>query len=715
MERRNVTNLSDISSSTPNLVFDAGTGGTGGATNAQIFIRGVGQTDFLFTSDPGVGLYVDDVYLPRAVGAVMEIADFERVEVLRGPQGTLFGKNTIGGAINIVTKRPGRDFGGMIEAIVGSSDRTDARAAVDLPVNDDLSLRVSAIRRKQDGYVERIVAKDGALGNVDMSAARLQALWTPSADWEVSLSVDAVRRRERSIANELADVRDPADNPPMMLWNMLVAPSLGPDVVYDGRFVGPKNATQGTGPTYSDLDALGASIIVQRDFGSATLKSITAYREQKADFAQDQDHSPLRFTQTMNDNDQSNFSQELQLSGNSFDDRLKWVGGLFFFREDGRDFFDVLFVDGLYEALEALPDAIIPLGAGVTCPPPPGVMMPCAGGAGNPLNAALDYDARFYNDIEIASYAAYTQGTFQLTDQFSITAGLRYTYEEKRLDSSMYRNRAGVYSYPPQHLERDWKSWSPRLGVEYRFSPDVLAYVSASRGFKSGGFNGRATSVAEIDSYDPEIVWTYETGFKSEWFQNRIRLNGAVYYSNYTDMQLFSLRNDGGLIIAKTENAGKSRIQGFELETAMQLTDQLLFTGGVGYTDAEYRKLGPGASVTLDTKFPKTPEWMWSGALQYNINVAAGTWSLSSDVSHRSTYFNDVPNTDIGRQDGVTLLGARLGFEAASGRWRAAVFGTNLTDKRYIINSLNQFGSLGNGDATYARGREWGVSLKYTF
>jgi len=716
MERQNFDNLADISRSTPNLVFDAGTGGTGGATNAQIFIRGVGQTDFLFTSDPGIGVYVDDVYMPRAVGAVMEIADFERVEVLRGPQGTLFGKNTIGGAINIVTQRPGTEVGGTLEVTAGSRNRFDARGTLDVPFSDELSMRLSAIRREQDGYVERIVAQDGALGDIDMSAARLQLLWNPTPGWSVHFSLDGTRRRETSIANELVAVRDPQDNPVLLLWNMLVAPSLGPDSFYDSRYIGPKNATQGTGPAYSDLDTFGTSLTVERELGELTIKSVTAYREQQADFAQDQDHSPLRFTQTTNDNDESYFSQELQMGGTSFGERLKWVGGLYYFREDARDFFDVIFADGLYEALEALPGPVIPLAAGVICPPPPDVAMPCAGGAGNPVNISLDYDARFHNDINITSYAAYSQGTLQLTDPLSLTAGLRYTYEEKRLDTSMFRKRANVFSFPPQQLDRNWGAWSPRVGFEYRFATDLLGYVSAARGFKSGGFNGRATSVAEIDSYDPELVWTYELGFKSEWLQHRLRLNGAVFHSDYTNMQLFSLRNEGGLIIAKTENAGKSRIRGFELETALQLSDDLLFTAGAGYVDAEYRELAPGASVTLDTEFPKTPKWMWNGALQYDLaRTGSGTFSLTADVSHRSTYFNDVPNTDIGRQDGVTLTGARLGFRSSSGHWQAAVFGSNLTNERYIINSLNQFGSLGNGDASYARARQWGMTLRYLF
>jgi iron complex outermembrane receptor protein len=717
-ERRNLDNLSDISRATPNLIFDTGSMGTGGSANANVYIRGIGQNDFLFTTDPGVGIYVDDVYQPRSVGAVLELADFERVEVLRGPQGTLFGKNTIGGAINITSKRPAESFGVMGEVTAGSRGRLDARFSLDLPVIDDeLRLRLSGLTRDQDGYVERIVANDGELGDIDVRAGRLQALWTPDEDWEILFSADVTRRRERSIANELVTVGSPAENPALLLWNALVAPTLGPGIAYDSRYIGPEWKSQGTGPTHSDLDVWGTSLVAQWTPGALSIKSITAYRDQEAEFSQDQDHSPLRYSETDNVNESDFFSQELQLSGTSFGERLDWVTGIFYFEETGSDIFNVYLATGLFDALESLPAAVIPLSPTAVCPPPPGQFDVCAGGAGNPLNIPLDVEATFDNEIETTSYAWYGQGTFDWTDRLSTTLGLRYTRDEKRLAASMFRLNAGVYAYPPQVLEQTWESWSPRLGVEYKFSDALMGYVSAARGFKSGGFNGRSSSLAEITApFDPELVWTYETGFKSEWFGRRLRLNGAVFWSDYTNMQLTSVQDSNGIIVVRTENAGESQVRGLELEAVAQLGDSLSLNAGVGYMDAEYQELDPGVSVSLDTEFAKTPEWTANAAASYELHLGrAGYLELTGDVSYRSSYYSDVLNSAIGHDDGVALLGARITYLTPSRNWQISLFGTNLSDERYIINTSNTLGSLGTGENSYGRRREWGVSLRADF
>src|SRR5690606_14339430 len=194
LEARNFANLADVTRHAPNLIFDTGTGNTGGSANAQIFMRGVGQSDFLFASDPGVGIYVDEVYYPRAVGSVLELLDFERIEVLRGPQGTLFGKNTIGGAASIVTRRTGNGLGGYVQAKVGSRDRLDGEASIDLPLSPGkLSARLTALVRSQDGYVRRTLVGD-ELGDVDSRAARLALAWVPAEGWDVRLSLDGTRR-----------------------------------------------------------------------------------------------------------------------------------------------------------------------------------------------------------------------------------------------------------------------------------------------------------------------------------------------------------------------------------------------------------------------------------------------------------------------------------------------------------------------------------------
>ncbi|MDA5195044.1 TonB-dependent receptor [Govanella unica] len=717
LEQRNFRSLSDITWMTPNLIFDTGVGNTGGSTNAQIFIRGIGQTDFLFSSDPGVGIYVDDVYFPRLVGSVLELLDFERVEVLRGPQGTLFGKNTIGGAINITSQRPGNEFGGYVEVKTGSRNRIDGRLSIDVPIVDNqLSMRLSAMTRHQDGYVKRILADDD-LGNTNANAGRVMLQWTPADDLDIVFTLDGTRRRESASVDELAAVRD--NNPEDLLlglWNMLVAPSYGPGIAYDSRYLSAPRTSNGTGPNVSNLDSWGTSLIITKNFSAFSVKSISAYRDQKTEFGLDQDHSPLTYTETTNHNKDEYFSQELQFSGTNINDRLKWVVGAYYFHEKARDQFDVALASGLYKALSALPFPLLPLGPGITCPPPPGAPPLCAGGAGNPLNIAFDLDATFIDKIKINSYAAFGQATFALTDRLSITGGLRYTDEKKIFSTMLRRNGSGVITVPETTLNKSWNALTPRADVDFKVTQDVLAYASVSRGFKSGGFNGRAQSVAEIDSFDPEYVWSYEAGIKSEFLDHRLRLNGALYYNDYRNMQLTSLRDVGGLIATVTENAGKSRVQGFEIELSAIPVEGLSVSGGVGYTDAKFKRLAPTATVTLDSRFPKIPEWTISGAVQYDFAIGdLGMLSFGADISHRSSYYNDVANSKTSFESGVVLIGTRINYTSPDNRWMLSLFGTNLTDARYIINGLNSFGSFGTASADYGRPREWGVSLKARF
>ncbi len=717
LERPGFDDLTDVTRFAPNVIFDQGTGNTGGSFNSQLFIRGIGQVDFLFSTDPGVGIYVDEVYLPRVVGSILDLMDIERIEVLRGPQGTLYGKNTIGGALNITSQQPGDELDAVASVTAGSRDRIDGKLSVDVPiVKDQLKGRITLSSRNQDGYVDRVNQGDVETGDVNSDGIRGLLNWTPGDGWDVLFEADYNRRREESIANELLDVR--TSDPVLQLWNLLVAPTYGPGSVYDGRFVTHGSDSQATGPSLSDLDMWGVSMNVSREVSDAvTVKSITAYREEDAQFGMDQDHSPFRYLETTNDNQHDAFSQEFQINGAHLDDRLNWVAGAFYMHETASDQFDVVLGGGLFDALETLPGAILPLVPGVPCPPPPGVPLPCAGGAGSPFNVALDFELTIFDDIDIDSYAGYAQGTYKMTDKLSATAGGRYTWEDKTFTTMLVRNASGVVTVPEHSVESSWDAFTPRVGLEYQLTPDLMTYVSASRGFKSGGFNGRAQSLAEIDSFDPEYVWAYEVGLKSEWLNDRLLLNAAVFYNDYSDIQLTSVRAVEGLIVVVTENAGEARIQGLELEMVAQPFEPLLIRAGLGYTDAEYTELAPGATVTLDSSLVKVPEWTGNLMVDWTLPLGETGWSLTlgGDLSYRSEYFNDPNNTPLLAQDDYTLLGAHARFVSSNERWEVTAFGKNLSDERYKTNGLQSYGSFGTADATFGPPDEWGVTLTGRF
>lgn len=699
IDRPELDDLTDIGRFTPNVIFDQGTGNTGSSNNSQFFIRGVGQVDFLFSSDPGVGIYVDDVYLPRVTGSILDLIDMERIEILRGPQGTLYGKNTIGGAISIVSTGPDGEFGGNATFTTGSRNRFDAKGSVNFPmIEDKLSGRFSFSTRNQDGYVKRI---DGVeQGDVNSDAIRGQLRWTPGNDWEIYLRGDYTRGREEAIANELLAV-DAASALLLQLWNPLVAPTYGAGVAYDERYLSPERESQATGPSFSDIDDWGVSLNISKQMADNLMfKSITAYRDTEAEFGMDLDHSPLTYMESNNDNAHDQFSQEIQLSGTSFDDRLDWVAGGFYMTESASDAYDLILGGGLFDALEAFPPGIIP----------------GLGGAGNPIHVALDFELTIFDEIEIDSYAMYAQGSYDVSDKLSLTAGGRYTDEKKEFTTMLVRNASGITTVPETTVSDSWDAFTPRADIKYQWTPELMTYVSASRGFKSGGFNGRAQSIVEIDSFDPEYVWAYEIGLKSEWFDRKFIANFSAFHNEYSDIQLTSVRDVQGLIVVVVENAGDADMDGFELEFAAQPTEGLLLRGGVGYLDAKYTSLNPGATVTLDTKMVKTPKWTGNLIVEYEWSLGgSGSLNIGGNLSYRSSHFNEPTNLPMLEQDAYTLLGANVTFLSASERWSLILFGTNLSDERYMTNGLGSLGSFGTVDATFGRPREWGLSFKTWF
>ncbi len=696
---RSLNTISDIAEFTPNLEFSS-SAPIGGAGNAAIvFIRGIGQTDFIVTTDSGVGLFLDGVYLGRAVGGVFDTMDFERIEVLRGPQGTLFGKNTIGGAISLVSQKPQDEFSGNARIVTGSRNRIDVNGAVNLPIVDNkLMARVAFSSNDQDGYTRRL--GDGKLlGDRNSSSARGTIRWLPRENLEVLLSGDGYRQRMNGAPITLG-YADPSAQL-AGLYNILVAPAFGTQ--YDSRWItDDPHTTNATGPAFSDTDVWGTSATITWETGPATLKSISGYRQLTSEFGRDADGSPLPYVETIDRVEQDQFSQELQLSGLALDSRLNWLIGAYYFREDATQRTNVNLGVGLYDALESLPGPLFPGGPG---------------GAGNPANAGLDLQILSDLAVKNTSYAAFGQASYALTEKFSITAGLRYTYDKKNLVSSLYRENAGVFAFPPTLQEENWDSFSPKASLEYKWTDALMTYASVSRGFKSGGFNGRPVAAEALRPFDPEFVTSYEAGLKSEWLDRRLRLNAAYYYTDYKDIQLTiaTAAQDGSFIFV-TENAAKGRVQGFEIEMQARPAQGLEITGGVGYTDAQYTELDPGATVTLDTKFPKAPKWSLNGAIQYSVPVDDFVIvTIRGDYAYKSKLFHDPINSPGGSQDGYSLINAKLSLSNMDETWQLALFGKNLTNKNYMTNAYGDAINFGYTETYYGPPREWGLSLEARF
>ena len=676
---RNVTDLSRIAAYTPNLVFDRGTGDTGSSNTAQIFIRGIGQSDFLFTTDPGVGVYIDGIYLPTSIGAVMDLDDVQQVEVLKGPQGTLFGQNTVGGAINITTREPTEQFGGDGSVTLGNYATRFFTGTVNVPLAPDLLSSLSFSSRNENGYVKR-PSDNSTEGDVDSQVVRGQILWTPASDFTLRLIGDYTQQREHAIPEVELGVNTAA--PVLGLWNALVGGPAG--APYTAASISPDpNVDFGTGPNYSDLTVSGISATAAWRLGNATLKSITSYRRQDAQFGIDTDHSAETYVfQTVADR-QDQFSQEVQFLGSALDDRLNYVFGLTYFHLNGLDNYHLDIAPGLYQII------------------------------------GLDINELIFTHLDSSSYSGYGHVDYKLTSKLSVSAGVRYSDVSKALHEDLQLLASNVTKFDVTPADK-WHALTPQFGLQYQWTPDAMTYVSASRGFKAGGFNGRAaTSFIASTPFNPEYVWTYEAGFKTEWFDKRALVNGAAFYSDYTNLQLTTVVPDptsGGGVAAIVQNAGAARIDGFELDVVAVPVRNLNVNLDVGYLDSKYTSLNPNVQgITLSSKLPKTPKWTASVGADYTWLLPSGELTLRSDFSFRSTVQEVANNDPLLVQSGFGVLSANLRYRPTGANWSVSAYGANLTDTRYMTNGLTALSSLGIAGATYGRPREYGARLDFKF
>jgi len=722
LDERLMIGMADVARFTPNVEINNGRA-DGGGSNAAIFIRGVGQFDFIFPTDPGVGVYLDGVYMGRTLGGMMDLADLERVEVLRGPQGTLYGKNTIAGAVNLITTRPDGDFGGLVRVTGGEDSRLDAELTLDFPVvKDRLNGKLALVTRSRDGTGQSVL--DGRdFDDIDRQAARAVFDWIPSDAVSVLFTADYSTWDQNGSMAVLTDVY-PSSNGFREFFNAVAAPylaaqmSLPAGTVFDDRFVsGDFTHTYATGPVHDDGDVWGMSATVDWKLaGKTRFKSITSWREMDLDFGSDLDNTPFDFAQTNQQQHQEQFAQEFQFAGLAMNDRLDWLTGLYYFGERGDDSNVVHFGHGMLDALEAFPGPFVPLGP-YPCPQPPGSPAPCLGGAGNPANLLLDTDLLPSTRIDTESYSIFAHGIFSINDRWSLSAGARYTHEDKKWFVVEVRPVSGVYVVPPTNLQENWDAFTPKLGLEYRVNPDVMLYGQVSQGFKSGGWNPRVFDASLMDSYDPEELTSYEVGFKSRWFDHRLTLNGAAFFYDYEDLQLSSFQpgSDPTVVILTVDNAGQVEIKGFELEIAARPMSGLDVELGVGYQTNEYTELDESVPWSIDDALPDAPEWTVHTGIQYQLPLGANGHLIPRlDGFYRSRTEKDTFNSADISQEGVTLLNVQLAYESADERWRITAFGTNITDEEYITRGLH-FTDFGFTTVYPARGREWGASASYRF
>ena len=695
LQRQGALQVTDLQGAVPNLNIVQGRGSSN-ATN--IYIRGVGQPDALQTFDPAIGVYVDDVYYSRIRGTQFDLLDLERVEVLRGPQGTLYGKNTIGGALKLVSRRPGQDFRARASAAYGSHDLIDIQGAVSGPISDTLAFGLSALHSQRGGYVTDPVT-GAEYNDKNTTAVRGSLAWDPASNLRIDLAADwshddagmTVGQAQNSMFNLTGQVQYPVTAVPTS---------------YNFR----TRTTPGL-PNETRLETWGVSLRAAWDLSDAlTLKSITGYRELNTDDYLDFDATELQITDALVAVDQNQVSQELQLTYDS--GPLTVVGGLYYLKEEVSSHQEAYTNDYTRNLVFA-----------------PALSF---------LNGSYTFTRFIDDELETTSKAAYANVSYALTDQFRISAGIRRTEETK--DYTRFTRAVSVpvalsssYGFAPPQGE--YEDTSVSASIDYRPDENMLWYVRFSQGFKSGGFNGRANDAASSSEYRPETADAWEAGFKSTHWDNRFRLNAAYFFTSYQD---FQARVSGMDIDPVTQvpaaklsvlNAGGLQLQGFEIETALVPIPGLTLDAQIGYLDAEYTKFADAQFTAFGGsrafQVPAfSPEWTARYGAQYEMDLGDGSsLTFGAAAKFRSRMALAVDNTPINSnvqlpsmfQDDYWLYDARVAWNDASGRYSVGLYGQNLSDEVYKTDA-QEFSSVGGIRTVYfGAPRTWmlKVSARY--
>jgi iron complex outermembrane receptor protein len=593
----------------------------------QLSIRGIGTNAVNAGADPSAAMYLDGVYLARPAMTFVDFLDLDRVEVLRGPQGTLYGRNAVGGAMNLISRAPTNDREVLVRATAGTFDewRAEARASGAL-VKDRLMASASFVRGIRDGYVRDLDHLDHPLGGDDLISARAQ------------LRVIAGRRNELLVSTDVT-----SQDGTLLTFNKVLQPK--PGVIIDN----PPDLHEVRTNTLAESELRQSGVTARLTSAltpTTTLVSLFGYRTLDNQFVADADITELDLVVTDLVERQHQFSEELTIAHEG--SRLSWVGGLFLFSEDDDQ---TVWVPQQQAGFKVLLDP----------------------------------------RVDASSAAAFGEATIAVTPVWSITAGLRYTHERKRIDNAGGRYTLDTSTAIPGTTyayadEIGYSAWTPKVGVERKLGTESIAYVSTTRGFKSGGFN--LSSTAPGRGFDPEWAWSYEGGVKSELLDGRARLNVAVFHMDYTNLQV---QTPIGIGVFDIRNAAAATIRGVEVEAGARIATGLEAGGHLSFLDAAYDRyiaVGPG-NVTGDVagnRLNNAPEW--AGRLWIKWTPGIGTshrLSLSADASAQSTVYYTPFNDAIQRQLPYGLLGVRAEFGPSDQRWALAAIARNLTNAGYVM------------------------------
>ncbi len=682
LQRKRITKITDISNFAPNVeIVDSPTN----TTAATISIRGASQINPAITWENSVGIYLDGVFIGKNIGAVFDIVELERVEVLRGPQGTLYGKNTVGGALNLITRKPAEEFGGKLTGEFGNEGYWSGRASVDTGDWNGLKSTFTFYKAERDGFAENVPDQFGNPLAAPPSSDEFQTLDSEAA--RVALLWDATDSLSVAYTYDYSDL----DNEPRFGQLTQVGPN---SFLYAGgiqeAYLTDEDEREDKGSNDWAVEETSESQSHALDLSwrgdNFTLRSITSYRDLQWDDLIDIDGTALDLFHSGRNIDYESWSQEFQLSGQY--DRLDYVLGLYYFQEEGDVFNPITFF----------------------------------GSFGTPTA-----NNRYGMDNE--SIAAFGQADWRpemFDERMTVSFGLRWTEEDK----DQYIEQPGNYA---AETDDTFDNISPTLAVSWAFTDDINAYARYALGWKSGGFNGEAANPDEFFAgYDDEEVTSYELGVKSLLMDGRLQLNAAVFYNDFEDFQLsvFEGQNASSVVF----NIPEYENQGIEIEALALVTEDIQLSLAYGYLDAEYKKFPDGLDVFSkdEAGIPYTPENNLTLGINWTLARASyGTWDLNVDYSYLDDHvpYIDPDQNAASQLDDRSLVNARLALSDVAlgdGSLVVALWGQNLTDEEYRINTIpfggvdqrvDPNGGSGVGWTTSYFGdpRTYGIEVSYEF
>lgn len=650
IRKQRLSQIVELAAQTPNVNIND----TFGNSIPNVSIRGLGLNDYAVNNNPAAGIYIDEVYLVSPAMLSFQLLDVERVEILKGPQGTLYGRNTTAGAAKFISKKPTEEFEAYTSLDYGRYEHFAFEGAVSGPLTEGLNGRLAVQSTQRNSGHQSNRASGDKVGEIDRIS------WRAMLDWQPSETLD--------ILVNLHGGRDKSDTLLLKVDNLFTN--------IDDGFRNPYSSSAGN-DTEMDIESFGAALTVNWEMSDRlTLTSVTGYEDYSREHSEDRDGTVLVHLDGLFINDIEEISQELRLT--YVQDEWVVIGGVFYGHDEveTRDRFDAIDLGFGFDSI------------------------------GNEYNQEAD------------SFALFGQAEWQFHPDWKFTAGLRYTDEDKEFtDAFTYLIIGGVevQAFAPVNNDYDVTNLSGKVGIDYTGFDNVLLYASISRGFKSGNFQGQLTlNPPDLEAFDKELVTAYEIGAKTQWLDNSLQLNLSAFFYDYEDVQIYGplFQTILGPLFGIT-NAGEAEVYGMEAELRWRAAQGLDIRMGLGLLDTEITDSFVD-NIAEGSDLPNSPDVNFNTGISYEWNLTDGLVAdILVDASYKGEVSYDIVNQPPETlEDGYWLVNARAGVTSANGKWGVHLWGKNITDEVYrtqVLTSTVGFGESYGMPATY------GVSLDFNW